>query len=303
MLNKTITIKAQSAGLSFPESTFITLNDQELGQQKYGRGFNVAVINETTGQPICLTNFDTYVEGNSAAFAQFIENIPTGRIVAIAVEDDASVNLSEQAKIACKSLGSIQVYCLRFRTAWAMIGQKGANPRTATEELSDYSTVTCTRSFSLPSPSENGASIAVISGGGDYANLTQITLNEEIVTIAGGYQRGLNLAVFEPSNGTQIISQTFDLFTNPDQADTFAQIIADLPAGKIVAIAVQDEASINLSEAAKQACESIGSTLIHSLQFRSSWAIVGYKGATPGLAVESLSHEQSAFVRSWLPTA
>ncbi len=300
MNNKVITVKVQSAGLSYSDPTFITLNDTEFGFEKYSRGFNVAVINETTGQKICCTTFDPYTEGNSEAFVQFVENLPEGRIVAIAVHDDASYNLSDQVKAACKSLGSLKIYSLRFRSSWAMIGQKGAKPTKAKEELSDYCAVSCWRPFTFPSVSENGACIAVKSSSGDDGTIAEISLNGESIGIEGGYQRGLNLVVFDPSNGNSIFSQSFDLFADPTAADTFAQRIEELPDGKMVAIAVQDDASINLSDRAKQACESIGSSLIRYLQFRSSWAIVGHKGASPGSAIEQLSNTESAAVKFWL---
>ncbi|MFP4099339.1 interleukin-like EMT inducer domain-containing protein [Coleofasciculus sp.] len=139
MTSSTVTITVQSAGGFMGDSALITLNNQEIGFIHYSRGLNVAVIDEVTGQPLVCTTFDTFLPGNADRFADLVEQLPSGLIVAIAVKDDGSANLNQRAKRACQSLGSRQVYGLRFRTSWALIGQKDAQPGIAQEELSDYS--------------------------------------------------------------------------------------------------------------------------------------------------------------------
>lgn len=282
------------------DSAQITVNDQDIGLVYYSRGLNVAVIDEVTGQPLVCTTFDTFLPGNADRFADLIEQLPSGRIVAIAVKDDASANLNQRAKRACQSLGSRQVYSLRFRTSWALIGQKDAKPGIAKEELSDYSDVVCSRLLPVSSDTVQRPSLGVISAGGNQGNFAQMTWNNEEIGIEGGYQRGLNVFVFDRRNKTQGFSRSFDLFTNPENADAFAQLIEDCSPDHGIAIAVKDDASLNLSERAKQACESIGSRLIRHLEFRSSWAIVGYKDSDESLVIEQLSHDQAVRLRLWL---
>ncbi|MGK7876398.1 MAG: interleukin-like EMT inducer domain-containing protein, partial [Xenococcaceae cyanobacterium] len=290
MSQTNITVKVHSAGYSYGNSALITLNDREIGFDNYSRGLNVAVFNESSGQNISCTTFDTYAEGNSDSFALFVENLPLSRIVAIAVKDEASRNLSERAKRACESLGSSLIHNLQYQGSWAMIGQKGAAPGTAEESLSNDSSATASRSIAVESVSAKSPTISATSAGGNHGNMAQITMNGNIVSIEGGYQRGLNVVIFDESNGNQLISQSFNLLGKASEAEAFAKLIEDLPVGRVVAIAVKDEASINLSERAKRACESIGSRMIHSLKFRCSWAIVGYKGASPGSVIENLNN-------------
>ncbi|MBE9125085.1 hypothetical protein IQ258_02660 [Coleofasciculus sp. LEGE 07081] len=294
-------MKVQSAGYNHGNSALITVNDEEFGFESYSQGLNVALIHEVTGQKLCCTTFDTYGdEGSATAFAQFIENLPNGRIVALSVKDDASLRLNDRAKKACESLGSYLSYFLQFRSSWTMISQKNALPGTPEESLSYEAAVTCSRSFVVPSVSANGSTISVTSAGLDFGDVAQITLNGQGVAIEGGYQRGLNVVVFDSSTTIPILNQSFDLFANPTAADAFAQLIEDLPEGQIVAIAVKDDGFYNLSERAKQACEAIGSRLIHHLQFRNSWAIVGYKGASPGSIIENLNTSGAVSVKFWI---
>jgi hypothetical protein len=300
MTSSPVTIKVQSAGGFMGDSARITLNDQEIGFVHYSRGLNVAVIDEVTGHPLVCTTFDTFLPGNADRFADLVDKLPRGRIVAIAVKDDASANLNQRAKRACQSLGSRQVHCLRFRTSWALIGQKDAKPGIAQEELSDYSNVVCSRLIPVSADAVQRPSLGVISAGGNQGNFAQMTWNNEEIGIEGGYQRGLNVVVFDRHDKTQEFGRSFDLFTNPENADAFAQLIEDCSPDHGIAIAVKDDAAINLSERAKQACESIGSRLIRYLQLRSSWAIVGYKDTLADSAIEQLSHEQPVGFRVWL---
>lgn len=299
MTSSPVTITVQSAGGFMGDSARITLNDQESGFIHYSRGLNVAVIDEVTGHPLVCTTFDTFLPGNADRFADLVDKLPSGRIVAIAVKDDGSANLNQRAKRACQSLGSRQVNCLRFRTSWALIGQKDAKPGIAKEELSDYSDVICSRLIPVSSDTVQRPSLGVISAGANQGNFAQMTWNNEEIGIEGGYQRGLNVVVFDRDNKTQVFSRSFDLFANPENAEAFAQLIEDCSPDHGIVIAIKDDAFVNLSERAKQACEALGSRLIRHLQFRSSWAIVGYKDTSAGSAIEQLSHDRSVGVRVW----
>ena len=295
-------VKVHSASYNQSNSTLIQLNDQEFGFETYSRGLNVAVINEITGQKLFCTSFDTFIDQSAAiAFAELIENLPSGRIVAIAVQDDATSNLNHRARKAGESLGSSLINSLSFRDAWAMIGQKGTAPGTAAESFSSDSDITISRSFDLPVENEIRPTIVAISDGNVWENKDVITLNGKEIAIPGGYQRGLNIAVFEPSTLEPIITQSFDLFANPANADAFAELIENLPPGQIVAITIKDDGFWNLSDRAKKACISIGSRLINNLQFRSSWAIIGYKNATPGSVIENLTNSGAVSVKLWIP--
>ncbi|MDJ0556978.1 MAG: interleukin-like EMT inducer domain-containing protein [Microcoleaceae cyanobacterium MO_207.B10] len=298
MSNTELNLKVQSSGYNHGNSAVITLNNKEFGFDKYSRGLNIAVFDELTGQNISCTTFDTSGDENGApAFAKFVEHLPANSIVAIAVKDDAIMNISEAALKACESLGSRLIRNLKFRGSYAMIGYKGATPGNAQETLSNSSAVTSERSIKVSSTQKKQFTIKAKSSGMEEGNIASINMNDKLVSITGGYQRGLNVACFNESNGALTYSQSFDLFKNSENAEEFAKLIEDLPTGRIVAIVVKDDATINLSERAKAAFKSIGSSLIDHLIFRGSYAIIGYKGAKAGSVPEHLSNYESAFVK------
>jgi len=297
----TTTVQVSSAGYDHGNSASIRFNTQDLGENFYNRGLNVVVFDEFTGQPIFGTTFDTFNSGNSESFAQFVSTLPPGRIVAIAIKDDANFNLSDPGKRACKSLGSRLIDDLQFRSSWAIIGQTGVASGTAVEQLSHESAVTCSREIPATKVSVPSFTIAATSAGNNWGNMAQVTCNGELIPLAGGYQRGLNVVVFDPSNGRQLQSRSFDFYADPANADTFADWIDTIPQGRVVAIAAKDDASFNLSDRAKAACKLIGSTQIDRLQFRGSWAIVGVKGASGGAVIENLNNFGSVCVNAWFP--
>ena len=82
----------------------VLVNGSEV-KMNYWRGMNVVVFDECTGATLFSQNFDTYCDSyNSDIFAKFIESLPIGRIVAVAVLDDAIYHLTERARIACESI-------------------------------------------------------------------------------------------------------------------------------------------------------------------------------------------------------
>ncbi|MBW4493763.1 MAG: hypothetical protein KME26_11890 [Oscillatoria princeps RMCB-10] len=303
-----IRIKVESGGVYGGNLARISINDIEIGYANYSRGINVAAIDPERGQPLIATTFDTLAAESSEVLIQFIEQLPAGVIVALAVKEDANYSFSEAAKKACEALGSIKVHQLPTVGSWAMIGKKGDAPGSATEEVS-YGPAIQTHTLSVGEAAPSLGVICVTSSGGDRAYRTQITLNGAPVSVEGGCQRGLNVAVFDETQGTLLVGGTFDLLADPSSADAFAQLIESLPDGRIVAIAACDDASFNLSEAAKKACEAIGSRLIRQLAFRGEWAIVGRKGAAGGVTVENLSNHgvywggEPVTVTFWIPPA
>jgi hypothetical protein len=94
----------------------------------------------------------------------------------------------------------------------------------------------------------------------------------------GKYQRGLNVAVFDQSNGDILNRQNFDLGSDAKAVGAFAGFIANLPQGRIVAIAVLgDAAGLGWSEPGAKAFSSIGSFWGLFLYYGASWAAVGVK--------------------------
>lgn len=122
-----ITISATSAGFGSGSSAQISKEGIEIGFGAYSIGVNVAVFDETTGAVLATNSFNTSQKPNDDIFANYINGLPAGRIVAIAVQGNAipTDGLSDAAKEAFKSIGSNQVDAVQPNYAWSLIGIKG----------------------------------------------------------------------------------------------------------------------------------------------------------------------------------
>lgn len=141
---------------------------KKFGGAGGGRGFNVAVINPCTGgllQPV--RNFDTWGTRDSGvdrkALIDFLDGLPNGGLILIAVGDEAGLNNFPEVDacshlqrpwvtetfVALEKLGSqkIRTYCYRDR--WAMISIKGQANALA-EQLSRSAEVSIQTSLAAP---------------------------------------------------------------------------------------------------------------------------------------------------------
>ncbi len=110
-------------------------------------------------------------------------------------------------------------------------------------------------------------------------------------------ERGYNMVVLDPVSGQVEETGHFDTFLHQDESRLMADFIARIPEGKIVAVAVEDEASLNLTEEAVQALRSIGAGEDLRGMFRWGHAIIGVKGAAPGQALETTGVLRPELVR------
>ena len=115
---------------------------------------------------------------------------------------------------------------------------------------------------------------------GDFAHIYvaghEIGLNE----------RGYNLVAFPPDHAP--VAVAFDTHLDPSASPRMAEFVANLPDGTLVAAAVADEASMNLSAEAVAALQTLGATGDLRGKFRWSHAVIGVKGDPPGTALEAL---------------
>ncbi|MGB8644160.1 MAG: interleukin-like EMT inducer domain-containing protein [Anaerolineae bacterium] len=102
-------------------------------------------------------------------------------------------------------------------------------------------------------------------------------------------ERGYNLIVMDPQTGHVEARANFDTLASAENSTRLADWLAAVPDGKIVAVAVADEASLNLTGPAVEALRSIGAQEDLRGKFRWSHAIIGVKGALPGTALEAAS--------------
>ena len=131
-----VNLVIRSAGSEIGDFAHIYVNGVDAAQNS--RGYNIVVINEWTGAVEASAAFDTFASAEEAArLTQFIAKIPNYRIVAVAVRDEASRNLTEGAVNALRSIGAREDLRGKFRWSHAIIGMKGAVPGYVWEDASE----------------------------------------------------------------------------------------------------------------------------------------------------------------------
>lgn len=127
-----VNIVARSAGLEAGDYAHIYINGRDVAPNR--RGYNVVVIHPQTGRVERAAHFDTLLSAaESSRLADLLNKVPTGYIVAVAVRDEASLNLGQDAIDALAGIGAAIDLRGKFRWGHAVIGVKGAAPGTALE--------------------------------------------------------------------------------------------------------------------------------------------------------------------------
>ena len=257
---------------------------------------NIAVIDEVNGSVIASETFKTHESSSySNHLTAFIEKVHFGAIVCMAISNDGVHQLNALAKQTIKWLGSSKIYDVHRYESWALIGVKGAHPGQALEvhENGD-SPVQVSARITLKPFREQIFKITAESAGKNYGNFVIITLNGTVVDIPYvGHDRGLHVMVVNEVTGVIVHRQVFDTSAESgaySSSNQLVELIQGLPKGRLVAIAIKEEAFDHLSEEAKRACESIGSALIRQVHHGGSWAIIGQKGASIGSVPEAIGN-------------
>ncbi|XP_018417775.1 PREDICTED: transmembrane protein 2 [Nanorana parkeri] len=127
LLTKSLTSSGLAAGSYNFERTFF-------------RGLNVRVVDQETAQVLVTEKFDTYEsQSESKRLQEFLNALPPGRIVAMAVGDSAERNLLEDTQLTIhRLLGSNLVRGLGYRQAWALVSVVGGSNTSCSESTKDY---------------------------------------------------------------------------------------------------------------------------------------------------------------------
>jgi hypothetical protein len=136
-------------------------------------------------------------------------------------------------------------------------------------------------------------SMVAYSAGSEVGDFAHIYING---IEAAQNKRGYNIVVFDPGTGKIEASQAFDTFAAAEEATRLAQFIDAIPNGRIVAVAVRDEASRNLTQDAVDALRTIGAQMDLRGKWRWSHALIGVKGSMAGTANESANETMPAQV-------
>lgn len=128
-----------SAGFDAGDSAAMYVDGQNISLGLTERGYNVAVLNEHSGEVEQFAAFRTYSDVPDTTLVepliQILSGVDTGRVVLIAIADEGAVNKTERVNRAIESVGSGMIRSLGFRSSWAIIGRKGAAPGTVAEVL------------------------------------------------------------------------------------------------------------------------------------------------------------------------
>ena len=135
-------------------------------------------------------------------------------------------------------------------------------------------------------------SLVIQSAGNDVGNFAHIFVDGVDVSPNGV---GYNLVALDKAGVIQA-SKTFNTLATPEESQALADWLQQWPPGTIIAGAVRDEASLNLTETAVNALKAIGITADLRARFRWSHAFIGVIGAPPASALEAASLLQPATV-------
>ncbi len=129
--------------------------------------------------------------------------------------------------------------------------------------------------------------VSVLSAG-FFAGATCVIAKDGINLLSASLFAGMGIVVFD--NVTfQVDTATWSqLYNEPQNVEELANFIDSIAPGKIVVMGVADDAQNNISTHLKDAIKTLGSSKIDSLQFRGSWAIIGWKGAPTGSVLEKV---------------
>uniref|UniRef100_A0A9J7Z378 hyaluronoglucosaminidase n=1 Tax=Cyprinus carpio carpio TaxID=630221 RepID=A0A9J7Z378_CYPCA len=131
------------------------------------RGIIIHVINPKTGDVLHTDRFDTYrSKDESRRLAQYVDEVETGQILAMVVNDEGSNNLEDLAKKALTKLGSQHFHRLGFRHPWSFITVKGD----ASSAVEDHAVYQGTKASS-----EARSSRVFHSGYGEHFTITTIS--------------------------------------------------------------------------------------------------------------------------------
>jgi hypothetical protein len=131
-VNSPVEITVNSAGLNAGSFAYITVDEEDASTHR--RGYNLAVIHPQTGLVTDMAGFDTWANAFEAQeLADFVNEIPEGYIVAVAVKEGGAAGLTEAAVQALRSLGAQIDLRGTAHLSHAIIGVKGAEPGSALE--------------------------------------------------------------------------------------------------------------------------------------------------------------------------
>lgn len=127
-----VRIYVESAGYSDGNYARIIINDEPLIENT--RGYNMIVLDPRWGRVAFEGHYDIFADSaNAGRMAQDIYNVTPGSVILLAIKDDGSIRMTDEAFKALESIGSEHCRKLGPRDSWVLIGRKGAEPGSVPE--------------------------------------------------------------------------------------------------------------------------------------------------------------------------
>eukprot|EP01132_Coremiostelium_polycephalum_P010347 gene10347-12708_t len=250
------------------------LNSQIVDLYSSRRGLNVMIINPANGKIENMDTFDTYLSSSeSDRFVQMIKETPIGSIVAIAVQDEASKLITDEALNTIKTyLGGTKFTKSSFRASYSIIGEMG-NPFAAIESY-------C--------PVENGINFPAICVKKLPVKSVYLLSNPIFKKIKIDSSMDIFVDNIQQSKMIENVKIWVDSIPVVD-VDLYG-LISNLPIYTIVVATINGK---SISERSKLALSMIGASKINLAlsQQNTSYCIVGRKGFSPGSALELYSKD------------
>uniref|UniRef100_A0A3B5ME26 ILEI/PANDER domain-containing protein n=1 Tax=Xiphophorus couchianus TaxID=32473 RepID=A0A3B5ME26_9TELE len=118
----------------------ICVNNKALGTvlNNADAGINIVVVNGKSGDVLKTDHFNMY-SGEVEPLIEFLKNIEMGSVVLMAVFDEGSKKLNEEARTLISDLGSSVIHSLGYRDNWVFVGGKGTTGKSNFEKVNDDS--------------------------------------------------------------------------------------------------------------------------------------------------------------------
>jgi tetratricopeptide (TPR) repeat protein len=131
-----VEIIVRSAGFPVGDYGHVLINGKNESQNKIG--YNIVVLNPETGQVETSENFNTYqIKTDARRMGDFLNSIPNGKIVCVAVAHEASLALSKEEGDIFARIGAKDNLFGKFLWSHAIIGVKGAQKGEAPEQIGE----------------------------------------------------------------------------------------------------------------------------------------------------------------------
>ncbi|MCB0237200.1 MAG: hypothetical protein KDH08_00885, partial [Anaerolineae bacterium] len=130
----TVNLLVESAGLEAGNYAHIWLNGRDISPNQ--RGYNLAIVDSTTGEVLAVDSFDTHSDPSASdGLVRFLQQVKPGQLLAVAIKDTASDQLSEQAAQTLSALGLTD---MRGKFRWAqaaIVAMEETTPPVVTEDV------------------------------------------------------------------------------------------------------------------------------------------------------------------------